>query len=50
MIAIIEKYFPSLTERQKEQYRALYDLYAEWNAKINVSLHGYFRQMLPQSS
>ena len=36
MISIIEKYFSTLTERQKEQYRALYDLYADWNAKINV--------------
>ncbi len=32
----ILKYFPSLTERQKEQFAALYDLYFEWNAKINV--------------
>lgn len=33
---IIEKYFPALTERQKEQFAALYELYTEWNAKINV--------------
>lgn len=45
MIAIIEKYFPSLTERQKEQYRALYDLYAEWNAKINVVSRKDFDQL-----
>ena len=32
----IEKYFPSLTRRQRSQYAALYELYADWNAKINV--------------
>lgn len=32
----IEKYFPDLTARQREQFAALYDLYADWNAKINV--------------
>ena len=36
MIEIIEKYFPTLGERQKEQYAALGTLYPEWNAKINV--------------
>ncbi len=29
-------YFPELTERQKEQYNHLKDLYLDWNAKINV--------------
>lgn len=33
---IILKYFPELTEKQKEQFSALYDLYTDWNAKINV--------------
>lgn len=32
----IEKYFPDLTPRQKEQFASLKELYAEWNAKINV--------------
>lgn len=32
----ILKYFPSLTDRQKEQFTALYELYTDWNAKINV--------------
>jgi 16S rRNA (guanine527-N7)-methyltransferase len=32
----ILKYFPDLTERQKEQFAALYALYADWNSKINV--------------
>ena len=36
MIEIIEKYFPALSERQKEQFTALGTLYPEWNAKINV--------------
>ena len=30
------KHFPDLTERQKEQYNLLKDLYLDWNAKINV--------------
>lgn len=29
-------YFPQLTGRQKEQMAALYDLYTDWNSKINV--------------
>ncbi|KAA6340510.1 Ribosomal RNA small subunit methyltransferase G [termite gut metagenome] len=33
---IILKYFPNLTENQRAQFDALYDLYADWNAKINV--------------
>ena len=33
---IILKYFPELTERQKEQFEALDALYHDWNAKINV--------------
>lgn len=33
---IILKYFPDLTETQKQQFAALYDLYTDWNAKINV--------------
>ena len=33
---IILKYFPELTDKQKEQFAALYDLYTDWNAKINV--------------
>lgn len=30
------KYFPDLTERQKEQYNLLKDIYLNWNTKINV--------------
>lgn len=29
-------YFPTLTEKQKEQFSALDALYRDWNAKINV--------------
>ena len=32
----IIKYFPELTERQREQFAALLPLYEDWNAKINV--------------
>ena len=30
------KYFPELTNWQKEQYNALKDIYLDWNSKINV--------------
>jgi len=30
------KYFPNLTDLQKQQYESLPSLYAEWNEKINV--------------
>lgn len=29
-------YFPDLSDKQKEQYNQLKDLYLDWNAKINV--------------
>ncbi|MDR2890523.1 MAG: 16S rRNA (guanine(527)-N(7))-methyltransferase RsmG [Alistipes sp.] len=32
----ILRYFPELTERQRAQFAALGELYAAWNAKINV--------------
>ena len=32
----IQTYFPSLSTLQKEQFEALYSLYVDWNAKINV--------------
>ncbi len=32
----ILKYFPELSDHQRSQFEALYDLYVEWNAKINV--------------
>jgi 16S rRNA (guanine527-N7)-methyltransferase len=32
----ILKYFPELTDVQKSKFSALYDLYLDWNSKINV--------------
>lgn len=32
----IVKYFPNLSDKQKEQFEALYNLYYDWNSKINV--------------
>jgi 16S rRNA (guanine527-N7)-methyltransferase len=36
MIKIITKYFPELTDLQKERFTDLFDIYKEWNEKINV--------------
>ena len=33
---LIENYFPSLTDKQRQQFAALDGLYREWNEKINV--------------
>ena len=33
---LILKYFPDLTPLQVEQFTKLYDLYTDWNSKINV--------------
>jgi 16S rRNA (guanine527-N7)-methyltransferase len=33
---IIHSYFPNLSSRQTEQFENLYELYKEWNSKINV--------------
>jgi 16S rRNA (guanine527-N7)-methyltransferase len=33
---LIRKYFNELSDRQLEQYEALYPLYEDWNQKINV--------------
>lgn len=35
-LSSIKSYFPELTDTQKVQMDALYELYADWNAKINV--------------
>lgn len=35
-IELILKYFPGLTDKQKEQFAALGPLYTDWNSKINV--------------
>ena len=36
MTALIEKYFPHLTDSQLQQFQVLDALYRDWNAKINV--------------
>lgn len=36
MIDTILKYFPGISELQKEQFETMMRLYPEWNAKINV--------------
>jgi 16S rRNA (guanine527-N7)-methyltransferase len=33
---IIQKYFPGLTDLQKEQFEMLLPVYKDWNSKINV--------------
>lgn len=33
---LIKKYFPDLSAKQVDQYTAMYDLYLDWNQKINV--------------
>jgi 16S rRNA (guanine527-N7)-methyltransferase len=35
-LSLIENYFTDFSAEQKEQLRALYPLYKEWNEKINV--------------
>lgn len=36
MSEIIQKYFPDITDVQREQFEKLQPLYSEWNQKINV--------------
>ena len=38
-------YFPELDAVQRERLAALYDLYADWNAKINVVSRKDFDQL-----
>ncbi|MFI3259398.1 MAG: 16S rRNA (guanine(527)-N(7))-methyltransferase RsmG [Rikenellaceae bacterium] len=42
---LILKYFPDITEEQRAQFEALYDLYADWNSKINVVSRKDFDQL-----
>ena len=42
---LILKYFPELSDLQRQQFAALYDLYADWNAKINVVSRKDFDQL-----
>ncbi len=45
MHPLLIKYFPELTPLQHERFDALFDLYAEWNAKINVVSRKDFDQL-----
>lgn len=42
---LILKYFPDLNDEQRARFAALYDLYAAWNAKINVVSRKDFDQL-----
>ena len=44
-LELILKYFPDLTDVQRRQFAALYDLYAAWNARINVVSRKDFEQL-----
>lgn len=35
-MSLVNQYFPDLSEKQKEQFAALPELYREWNDKVNV--------------
>ena len=35
-LELLEKYFPDLSEDQKDKFKILKDLYKDWNLKINV--------------
>lgn len=35
-MTIIKKYFSDLSDEQMQQFSALYDMYFDWNSKINV--------------
>ena len=44
-LELILKYFPDLTDGQRRRFAALYALYAEWNARINVVSRKDFEQL-----
>ncbi|HIY47233.1 MAG TPA: 16S rRNA (guanine(527)-N(7))-methyltransferase RsmG [Candidatus Alistipes faecigallinarum] len=44
-MTILEKYFPELTPEQRAQFAALEELYAAWNARINVISRKDFDQL-----
>lgn len=47
MHQIISKYFPYLSEKQKQQFAQLDDLYRHWNAQINVISRKDIDQLYP---
>lgn len=40
--SVVAKYFPDLSPTQEKQFSEIGDIYAEWNAKINVVSRKYF--------
>ena len=45
-LGVLKSYFPTLTDAQKQQIDALFDLYSDWNSKINVISRRY-REPVP---
>ena len=49
---IIFKYFQHLSDRQRQQFEQLDELYRDWNAKINVisrkDIDGLYLRYIPQ--
>ncbi len=45
VLELILKYFPDLTDEQRRRFAALYDIYAAWNARINVVSRKDFEQL-----
>ena len=43
MVQEVFKYFPNLTETQREKFISLYDIYTFWNNKINVISRNDFK-------
>lgn len=48
---IIKKHFPDIDARQQERFESMYDLYVDWNSRINVisrkdTEHLYVRHIL----
>ena len=35
-LALLYQKFPEVNEQQREQFAALWELYTDWNSKINV--------------
>ena len=44
-VKLLLKYFPDLTEEQRKQFAALYELYIDWNSKINVISRKYIENL-----
>lgn len=42
---ILLKYFPGITQKEKQQFQQLYPLYEDWNSKINVVSRKDFHEL-----